>query len=144
MKCERLISPDEATRGTYKSTVNARVGVPKKPGDGDRGDLYIVLSLYLQGNKVTIAKDERKIGDKSFTVELKAEAWCRAPGKEVSEETVPASILNALISQAYPLLMSRARAYIADMGYRGVRPGLGYDMTKAREVEVTREESVTS
>lgn len=144
MKCERLIAPDEASKGTYRSTVNAKIGVPKKQGDKNRGDLYIVLSLNLQGNKVTIAKDEKKIGDKSFSIEVKAEAWCRATKKEVSEDTVPTSVLNGLIAQVYPLLMTRARAYAADMGYRGVRPGLGYDMDKAKELDATDEEIVTS
>lgn len=130
-KCERLLPPDEAAKGTYKTSFNARIGIPGTDAEKKRGDLYLLVSVKLEGSKVTIEKEVRKVGPQSFTVDVSAEAWCTGTGKSVSEEDdLPDELVHGLVAQVYPLLMSRVRAYVADMGYRAVRPELGYNPKK--------------
>ena len=113
------------------------MGSPE-PEQGELGDLFLTLGGKLEGTKVE--NEVSKEGPKSFSIDAVCEGWFKGPDGVVKEAQVSPQLSKDIVSLVTPLMVTRLRAYATDMGFRGVRPSLGFNTANASISDLRREQ----
>lgn len=122
---KRLVAPDAVV--SKKGSTRARLKALCSP-DADRPTdcIRLVLTMELEGfHGETIDAKHR-----SFFVTTEAEYQFTSKAGCVEKEDVP-NMIRLLIAQAFPLQMEKMRRIAHDMGFLGVDPRLGVELTIA-------------
>jgi hypothetical protein len=139
LKCERFMRPEKVTTGSYSVSARAEIKVPALEDKGEKIDgVAVLIKLEVVGQSVGGNKERGKDSpdlsrSKSFSINLAVEATfsikdkAGVPGGKLSEE-----ILTGLLSQINPLAMNQVRCCVAEMGFSGFRPKLGYRSDKSK------------
>jgi len=134
--CERFLPPEDAPKGRYDSSVKSRIGISEASKDAP-AEVYVTVFVDLNGYQLKEDKDGAKVkGPKSFSISVETEfRYKTVNGKKlISADDITPEIHRDLLCQTYPITMTRIRSYAVDMGFRGVRPELGFDVGMAKFV----------
>ena len=122
------MNPDEISMGYYRVSGNSTFVFPEVK-KGEKGPVRVSYSISFGGNQVKVDENKKNIpGPKSFAINMQTEVTYSLLKQDgVTEEQVSHALIRELIAQIHPVLMDRARGLVSDMGFRGLRPTLGYD-----------------
>ena len=131
MRCVRLMPPEKAPKGSYATKVTAELGIPGMTTHPTKGNVLLLVHMTVTGNKRLSDDEPKATGPKTFEIQLDAEALFQTTTKIPVDKEISQEIVHGMLAQVYPLLIARVRVYSVDMGFRGIRPDLGFDMIEA-------------
>jgi len=138
LNCERFLSPEKISTGSYGVRSAYKVEVPFTEKGEKGGVVKVLMKLRVDGSKVNETNKKNKIdskraGEKSFAVNLAIEAFFGIKDREsVPEAEFLPKITDALLAQLHPLAMANVRWYVAEMGFIGFRPTMGFRLDKSK------------
>lgn len=140
IQCERFNAPEQAPRGKYNVSSTVRIHLTPPASDADPRGLRVIFSMAFVGLPLAAGEQHGDKANPSFRVDLQSEGlFTFKSGLVVKEDDISDDVVGVLVAQLHPVMMNQARGLVADMGFRGVRPRLGFDLASLGEVDRTTE-----
>ena len=126
---ERFLRPDEAPKGTFDTDSGATIQIVSSKA-GERVPSQRVLLnvlMNLEGYRLVGDGQDQKRDQRSFSIKVVCEAAYVVVAGRLDETVGPEQLdIEALLREVNPLVVSKIRDYASDLGFRAVRPRLGF------------------